>query len=148
MPQTDYSLRFPYGKNHDKTDLTHELGLDLLASHYDYRKTLYQDQMTRGHTSLLNEIKVFKQVSIYTHIPPPPNFLSVFSSAIADKRVVPYAYLDAIEDKKVVNSLYFENFRVTQYRAEVSPAAQANTDVGEDPLPDQVWIMLMAKNVM
>ncbi len=141
MPQIDYSLKFPYGKNYDGLDLTHELRLDSLASHYDYSGQLYQDQMKWGHASLFREIKGFKQVSIYTQVPPPPNFLSVFSSAIADKRIIPYAYIYASEGKVVVESLILEYFRVTQYRP-------VNLHLpGGDLSPLAVWIMLMAKDV-
>jgi hypothetical protein len=141
MSRIDYSLKFPYGTNHDKTDLTHEFRIDSLASHYDYRKKLYEEQMRLGHEALFNEIKEFKQVSIYTSVPPAPNFLSVFSSAIADKRTIPYAFVYARDGKVVDNSLFFENFRVIQYR-------QENTTLSDgEQLPHAVWIMLVAEDV-
>ena len=130
---TEYFLEFPYGTR-GGVYLTHEFKLDALASHYDYRGKLYQEQMSQGYRTLFAEIQHFKLMSFYKLY----NYLdhiNIFSTAFGDKRTIPYAFIYAKDGKNILDIVVFNNFRVTQFRYLSFP--------DEDKTPLGVWIMLM-----
>jgi hypothetical protein len=114
----EYYLIVPYGKDHNKMDLTYEFKLKGISDHPDCTGRKLND----GTLPPIEWIRVrrCKQLSFVIREMPPPNYLSVFSSAAADRRLIPYAYLDARIDKNGIDTLSVLGFRVSHYNRVIS----------------------------
>lgn len=109
----DYYLIVPYGIDDQKKDLTYEYKLKGISDRPDCSGGKLND----GTFPPIEWIRIrgCKQLSFVIREMPPPNYLSVFSSAAADQRLIPYAYLDARINKNGIDTLYLLDFRVSHY---------------------------------